>query len=178
MRTPKLTNINLCQSAPSADKNLRAPCALCVKLSLLFLIEFLCELRVLGGKKKVNLQNKKMSNEPNLHPINHSLIYPFTHLLINSIMSNEPNFKNPKISLTPFITMAYINFNRFQHQKNEPNSNPINNSLKYSFTHLLINSFMQNEPNLRQFTHLNKKQPTTNYEKIQTNPISKTPKLA
>jgi len=54
-------------------------------------------------RKNVNQQNKKMQNEPNLvlsevewiSPIKDSLIYPSTHLLIHSIMSNEPNL--PKV---------------------------------------------------------------------------------
>ena len=36
-------------------------------------------------------------------------------------------------------------------KKNEPNSNPINNSLIYPFTLLRIDSKMRNEPNRTQF---------------------------
>ena len=93
----------------------------------------------------------RQKNEPNLcktNPITNSLIYPFTHLLINAIMlnepnlpgcqithlineqptmnheqfSNEPNFKNTKISVTQLSKMAYSNFHRFKRRKNEPNS--------------------------------------------------------
>ena len=85
----------------------------CVNLSL----KFLCGLSVIRGKKCINQDigilpdysrpqsasdqtqatsdELNMPNEPNLcntNPINNSLMYSFTHLLINSIMPNEPNF--------------------------------------------------------------------------------------
>ena len=64
-------------------------------------------------------------------------------------MQNEPNLKNTQINLTSFTEMSYANFHDIQHQKNEPKTNPINQSLIYPFTHLLIHSIMQNEPNLK-----------------------------
>jgi len=89
-------------------------------------------------------------------------------------LSNEPNLsKRPVLrSLPP--------------AKKEPNFRPINNLLIYPFTHLLIDSFMSNEPNpvlpalskvegsevewISKVTHLINEQRTINYEQLSNEP--------
>jgi len=201
---------------------------------------------VSAERNRVNQQNKKMQNEPNLNQINNSLIYPFTHLLIDSIMQNEPNLvlsevewikqithfineqrtknhkqfsnepnlnpilpailsiyaigcsldgkylgvlcalcgfkqkmqnepnlKNTKINVTSLSKMVCVNFHPLAHQKNEPNlcnTKSINNSLIYSFTHLLINAIMQNEPNFAQRTSSIKYPKSSTEQKMSNEP--------
>jgi len=65
-------------------------------------------------------------------PLNRSLIYPFTHLRIHSLvnqidqsMQNKPNFQNGKMSINSSITMNYEQKTMNDSNKNKPNSNPI-----------------------------------------------------
>ena len=109
----------------------------------------LCCSKTFVVRKKLNQQNKKMQNEPNFAQRTSSIKYPessiekkmrnepnfdktkneqITHLINEQRttnyeqLSNEPNFKNNKIRVTPLSKMAYSNFHRFKRRKNEPNS--------------------------------------------------------
>ena len=79
---------------------------------------------------EVEANYEQISNEPNFPQINHSLIYPFTHLLIHSKFSNEPNFalsgyeqqfsnepdlKNTKINVTSLSKKLCADFYPLQH---------------------------------------------------------------
>ena len=127
----------------------------------MFLIEFLCELRVLGGKKKVDQQIKKMRNEPNpvlsevewikqiTHFINEQRTMPALPALSkvegssvegnNEHFSNEPN---PVLSEVEWIKQIthFINEQRkmnYEQLSNEPNFDKTNYEQ------------LSNEPNLK-----------------------------
>ena len=92
-------------------------------------------------RNTVNLQNKKMQNEPNS--------------LKQRTMNHEP-------LIHFYDEQRTMNNQQFTNEPNLCKTNQINNSLIYSFTHLLIHSIMQNEPNLRRgkVAHLTNEQRT------------------
>ena len=146
-------------------------CESCVNLCL----KYLGVLCALGGNKQ------KMQNEPNFckkNPNTHLLIYPFTHLLIDSIMSNEPNLKTQK----PATHFTTSNYNK--KQRTIP-ALPALSTVEGSSVEG-NNEHCTNEPNpvlsevewISQIAHLNNKQPTTNNEYFPNEPNFKTPKLA
>jgi len=100
----------------------------------------------------------RQKNEPNLcntKSINNSLIYPFTHLLINAIMQNEPN---PVLSEVEWISKVthLINEQRTMNNKqfsNEPNFKntkirvkPLN---EMGYANFRPRTHQKNEPNYR-----------------------------
>ena len=119
-----------------------------------------------------------MKNEPNLprckviHFINEQRTMPALPALStvegnNEHCSNEPNFKNPQITLTPVEITNYTNFNRFQHQKNEPNlckTNPIQTQFVLSL------SKGYGKTNYEQVTHFINEQRTMNNEHFSNEP--------
>jgi len=147
MRTPKLTKIN-----PASPEQSRREQRRRVILSIYAIGKNsprIFAFSACSAVRRIGQPDKKMQNEPNFAQRTSSIKYPEPRIdqkmsnepnlpggqvahLINEQrtknhkqFSNEPNFKITKINVSSLSKMVCANFHPLGHQKNEPNTNPI-----------------------------------------------------